>query len=233
MNPIYVPKGRAKEYADYALNIYNGCNHGCTYCYAPLVLHKSKEAFMNVELRKNIVEAAKKQLSNGDYEGKTIMLCFACDPYPAKNDTTPTRKIIKAIKAAGAHVQILTKAGGDAERDFDLLDENNQFGVTVSCISKANTVEPNAGSIIKRLDLLRTAHNSGIKTWVSCEPVFATADIYNLISNCNDIDLFKIGILNYYQSDIDWGEFGKECERLCILHKRNYYLKQDLRDIMK
>lgn len=233
MKPIYIPKGRAKEYADIAINIYTGCNHGCTYCYAPLVLHKSKEAFMHVEPRKNIIEATKRQLSNEKYEGKTITLCFLCDPYPAKVDTTQTRKIIKAIKEAGAHVQILTKAGGDPERDFDLLDENDSFGVTISCISKANIVEPHAGSIIKRLDLLHTAHNAGIKTWVSCEPVIDASDIYGLISTCNDIDLFKIGVLNYFPSDIDWGKFGKECERLCKQYGRNYYLKQDLRNLMK
>lgn len=27
MKPIYVPKGKAKEYGDYAINIYTGCPH--------------------------------------------------------------------------------------------------------------------------------------------------------------------------------------------------------------
>ena len=31
MKPIYEPKGRAGEYCGLAINIYNGCNHGCTY----------------------------------------------------------------------------------------------------------------------------------------------------------------------------------------------------------
>lgn len=29
MRPIYNPKGKAKEYGDYALNIYTGCPHRC------------------------------------------------------------------------------------------------------------------------------------------------------------------------------------------------------------
>ena len=45
MNPIYKPKGAAKEYGEYALNIYTGCPHRCFYCFAPRVLHKSKEDF--------------------------------------------------------------------------------------------------------------------------------------------------------------------------------------------
>ena len=31
MKPIYEPKGKAKEYGDYALNIYTGCPHSCYY----------------------------------------------------------------------------------------------------------------------------------------------------------------------------------------------------------
>ena len=43
--PIYEPSGKAKEYGDLAINIYTGCTHGCYYCFAPNVLHKTKEAF--------------------------------------------------------------------------------------------------------------------------------------------------------------------------------------------
>ena len=57
MNPIYQPKGKAKEYGDLALNIYTGCPHRCYYCFAPNVLHKDREQFHScVEPRKNIVE---------------------------------------------------------------------------------------------------------------------------------------------------------------------------------
>ena len=31
MKPIYEPKGKAREYADLALNIYTGCPNGCEY----------------------------------------------------------------------------------------------------------------------------------------------------------------------------------------------------------
>ena len=35
---IYQPRGRAREYADYAANLYRGCDGRCGYCYAPSVL---------------------------------------------------------------------------------------------------------------------------------------------------------------------------------------------------
>ena len=63
MKPIYEPKGKAKEYGDYALNIYTGCPHRCYYCFAPSVLHRDREKFhADVRPRDGIVEAAKAQL---------------------------------------------------------------------------------------------------------------------------------------------------------------------------
>lgn len=43
--PIYEPTGKAKEYGDYAINIYTGCPHRCYYCFAPNVLHREREKF--------------------------------------------------------------------------------------------------------------------------------------------------------------------------------------------
>lgn len=77
------------------------------------------------------------------------------------------------------------------------------------------------------------AHNSGIKTWVSHEPVYEPKAVYLSITDFNFIDLYKIGKLNYYPSDINWGEFGRECERLCKAYDRNYYIKEDLRKEME
>lgn len=110
MKPIYEPKGKAKEYGDYAINIYTGCPHECFYCFAPSVLRKLKDDFHKcVEPRKNIVEEVKKQIEREKITGKLIHLCFTCDPYPCGYDTTPTMEIIKAIKESGNNVQILTK----------------------------------------------------------------------------------------------------------------------------
>lgn len=81
-NPIYVPKGRAGEYGDYALNIYTGCPHRCYYCFAPSVLHRDREIFhTDVRPRDGIVEAVAAQLASGGIKGKLIHLCFTCDLY--------------------------------------------------------------------------------------------------------------------------------------------------------
>ena len=132
MNPIYNPKGAAKEYCEWALNIYTGCPHRCFYCYSPQVLRRDKEDFFTrIEPRKNIVEETRKQLEREGIAGKLIQLCFIGDPYPTGYDTSITREIIQLLKQFGNHVQILTK--GDGRRDFDLLDDGDWYGITMDC----------------------------------------------------------------------------------------------------
>lgn len=235
MKPIYEPKARAKEYGDLAINIYTGCPHKCYYCFAPAVLHKSKDAFhADIQPRKDIVEAVKRQLETEHITGKLIHLCFTCDPYPLGYDSSATREIIKAIKASGNHVQILTKSGAGAVRDFDLMDGNDWFGVTYAgydfsdmyCSPKS---EPGAGSPANRLVSLGEAHAKGIKTWVSCEPVLDFENVLWLIRSGSYIDKFKIGKLNYHPSEINWGTFGMAAEAACKKYGRSYYIKEDLR----
>lgn len=237
-NPIYQPTGRAREYCDYAVNIYQGCPHRCTYCFAPIFLHKTKEEFhSNFNPRPGIIEATRKQLQSGIFARKTIQLCFTCDPYPAEIDTTPTREIIKTIKEAGTHVQILTKGGNRARRDFDLLDSGDSFGITLSCLSpEAGHSEPNAAFPQERIDSLVEASRRGIKTWISFEPVLIPPQILYCIKEipkwCGGKTLLKIGKLNHVSNSIYWKQFGDEAERICKENGWNYYIKEDLRAIM-
>lgn len=237
MKPIYEPKGKAKEYGDFAINIYTGCPHRCYYCFAPNVLHRAKEAFHGcVEPRNGIVESVKRQLYSDKITDKLIHLCFVCDPYPVGYDTTPTREIIKAIKESGNHVQILTKNGTAAMRDFDLLDKNDWFGVTYAGYSNladgVSPDEPGAGTPYERLNALKFARVLGIRTWVSCEPVLSASDVLYLIEKGDYIDKFKIGKLNYHPSKINWKAFGEAAEAACKKYGRNYYIKDGLRKEM-
>lgn len=253
MKPIYRPKGKAAEYCELAINIYNSCNHGCDYkqidrpsCFAACMAERFGKTWMGeVKPRTEIVKAVKNQLKKGyvdveientkqriELKNQLIHLCFTCDPYPAEIDTTVTREIIKAIKDSGNHVQILTKGRG-AERDFDLLNENDWFGVTISGnYESTKRIEPKAADLENRILSLRYAHNEGIKTWVSFEPVFEKDAIYYFLTMFDFVDLFRIGKLNYAPSEINWKEFGCECEKLAKIHGRNVYIKESLKKEM-
>jgi DNA repair photolyase len=250
MKPIYQPSGKAKEYGDYAINIYTGCPHSCFYCFAPNVLHKNATTFHAcVEPRKDIVEEVKKQVERENITGKLIHLCFTCDPYPKGYNTTPTREIIKILKSSGNNVQLLTKNGAEAMRDFDLLDENDWFGITyagyenkVSDLNYIPVQEPNSGSPHFRLYALKMAKGLGINTWVSAEPVLNSENVLEFIDFAEDyVDLWKVGKLNYHKSNVDWKDFGRKVELLLKSkvkiqsykgHEVNYYIKESLRTEM-
>lgn len=202
--PIYEPKGKAKEYGDLALNIYTGCPHRCYYCFAPNVLHTEREKFhSNVQPRPGIVEEVRKQLEKEKITGKLIHLCFTCDPFPQGVDATPTLEIIKLLKEHGNHIQLLTK--GDARAAIPLMDGEDWFGVTISCVGElAEAAEPNAVYAYCRLWEMTEAKAAGINTWISFEPVICPEDVFQVLRTYqNFIDRVKIGKLNYHPSDID------------------------------
>lgn len=226
MKPIYEPKGAAKEYGDFALNIYTGCPHRCFYCYVPQVLHCDRERFhTDIRPRPDIIEETRKQLEREHIAGKLIHLCFTCDPYPNGVDSSATRKIIQILKEYGNHVQILTK--GNGARDLDLLDSEDWYGIT---LDGTETISEHT----RRTTALVNAHGVGIKTWVSFEPVLnkiaVLGDILDLV---HTVDKVKIGKLNYHNSDINWAEFGRTAEDVCRTFKLDYYIKDSLRKCME
>lgn len=232
MKPIYEPKGKAKEYGDLAINIYTGCPHRCFYCFAPRVLHIDKEKFhSHVEPRPGIVQAVKDQIEREHITGKLIHLCFTCDPYPTGYDTTPTREIIKIIKETGNHVQLLTK--GDGSRDFDLLDENDWYGITYD----GSRPKDMLSNLIrnKSIDSLWMAHEFKIKTWISFEPVIDMIDVLEVMARAfpGTADKYAIGKLNYYPTDGGWAAFGKKAEDICKRLGIDYYIKESLRKEME
>lgn len=229
MKPIYEPRGAAKEYGDLALNIYTGCPHRCFYCFAPSVLRRDREKFhSDVRPRENIEDETRRQLEREGITGKLIHLCFTCDPYPTGYDTTPTREIIKLLKAYGNHVQILTK--GTGSRDFDLLDGGDWYGVTLDGQIK----HPGVGTHHRFIDLMH-AHDRGIRTWVSFEPVVDAEGVLRDIKSVAQIgvDKVKIGKLNYHPSSINWKQFGHEAEALCQRLGLDYTIKDGLRAEME
>jgi len=239
---IYQPKGRAKEYADLAVNLYSGCPHGCIYCFSPKVLHKDRESFHGtVEPRKGIIEAISAdcaKLGERSRQGETIPpihLCFTCDPYPmtGQQGTLTTRLALEVIKAHGLNFSILTKNGLAARRDFTLYEDGDSIGASLTCGSlNYRYWEPNAGSHALRIHTLWFAHNAGIKTWASLEPVIYPDITLEIIKRTAAyVDHYKIGKLNYHEhaKTIDWADFTKRAVDLLESLGKSYYIKDSLK----
>lgn len=236
MHVIYEPKGRAGEYALLAANLYTGCPHGCGYCWVPQVLHRDREEFLKTEPRKDVLKQLEKDAAHHlvACTPRRVLLCFACDPYPPlAKERGITRQAIEILRRHSVPFQVLTKGGMLAARDFDLYRPYDMFGSTMTFTvpDDSEKWEPGAASPANRIAAIGLAKSKGIRTWASLEPVVDPAQTLDLIRLLhNDVDHFKIGILNYAKppAPIDWREFGRRAIELCEFHRVSYYIKHDL-----
>ncbi len=234
---IYETKGRAREYFELAANLYQGCEHGCLYCYGPDVLKVSREAFHKRPTARRaalqlLAQDAKALQEKG--ETRPVLLSFITDPYqPIETEWRLTRKAIEILHAADLPVAILTKGGTRAAADFDLLGPADMFGATLTFATKAKSLEwePGAAEPFDRLNALRQAHDKGIQTFVSLEPVVYPDDTLQLIREAAPFtDFFKVGKLNYKRPpvEVNWAEFAWNAVRALQATGKRYYVKEDL-----
>lgn len=238
MKAIYEPKGKAKEYCDLAVNLYKGCGHGCSYCFAPDIWRKqglSREDFYNhPAVRPGIIDAIEREAPK--FKGREVQLCFTCDPYqPIDEKLQITRQAIKILKANNITVRILTKGGFPSLRDIDLLQSGRDwYGVTMTFNSheKSYKWEPDAASPGERFTCLVGAKGEGLRTWVSLEPVIDPEETLVIIKKIHShVDVFKIGKWNHdvRAKDINWRKFVRQAVALMEEYGNEYYIKEDLR----
>ena len=123
MSVIYAPAGRAREYAALACNIYRGCDHRCTYCYAPSATRRKRENFAVPETRSGFIRQLERDAERVE-PGEIILLCFTCDAYQHLDvELAMTRDTIKILHRAGHAIHVLTKGGSRALRDLDLFTD--------------------------------------------------------------------------------------------------------------
>jgi len=209
---IYQPAGKAYEFAHLALNHYWGCPGGCVYCYGPAFCHTTPERFHGRPYaRKGVLEGLRKELPAFTGTNDPIMLSFICDPYQDLDiGLELTREVLKLMVEHDAPFAILTKQGDRAPRDFDLMARGRaRFGVTltVNTVAEQQFWEPRCGDYRERLRALVLAHNEGIRTWASLEPIIHVEDtIWFLEQTADFVDEFKVGRLNYheYAKTINW-----------------------------
>jgi DNA repair photolyase len=231
---IYEPKGRAGEYAELGTNLYRGCTHGCTYCYAPTQLHMSRPVFHSQAApKKDALRRLERDAKKLAGDPRPVLLCFTCEPY-GPGDTTTTREAIQILHRHDLRVTVLTKGGTRALRDLDLFGDGDSYAATLTTLDDAMSLvwEPNAPLQADRVQALREFHDAGIKTWVSLEPVIDPDAALRVIEETYMfVDLFKLGTLNYHKhaKDIDWRDYASKVTTLLDRLGKDYLLKKELR----
>lgn len=233
---IYQPRGAALEYSPLALNLYQGCPHGCLYCYAPGCLQRAKETFHGKYApRTKIIDLVQKDLieMKAAKDDRTVLLCFTCDPYPGEyDDNIYTQQALELFKAYNQPVQVLTKGGMKAARDFHLYKRTDAYAATLTLLDETQSLqwEPSAPLPLDRIASLRKAKEKGIRTWVSFEPVIDPEQVYDIYDMTKGfVDLYKIGKLNHYKNDTNWKKFGETMIDKCETDGKEYLIKDALK----
>ena len=241
LNLVYEPAGKALEYAPLAINIFKGCAHGCKYCFGPGIARTTMEKFSScpaprADVEKNLIHDCREMQKRG-MKGP-VLLCFMTDPYqPIEMKEGLTRRCIEIFNHFGINFTILTKGGMRASRDFGLYKEGDAFATTLTFLDEAKSLEwePGAASPQDRIAAVKLAHDMGIKTWISLEPVIDPEQSLEIIRQTAPwVDLFKVGKLNHskLEKTIDWHKFANDAKNLLENLGKPYYLKEDLRKFL-
>lgn len=240
MKTIYETIGAAKEYCDYAVDIYENCPHKCSYCYAKAKSEKKTGSFEFKGLRKGILEATEDFLKiHTELKGEMIFLGFSSDCFAVDTDTSGTTKMAKLLKSYGCKVMVCTK-GRLTEDMKEALNYIDSVGISLTCGEEmAAKYETNAASIAERMEVIKYAKSLGKETWISFEPVLEEKFIYDTLNSdfMNYVDIAKFGKLNHMEisdltgdekDNIDWAEYGKNVINICKERGITYKIKYAL-----
>ena len=162
--------------ADWAINCYAGCEHGCRYCYARFATRFSHPdepwgKFVDVKVNAPLVlarEVGRKRLGR-------VFISSVCDGWqPSEARYQLTRQCLELLLGYRYPLTILTKSAL-AGRDLDLLAQADEveFGVTITTLEEglSRLIEPKASPSRERLALLEEAKRRGIRTYAFLGPL--------------------------------------------------------------
>jgi DNA repair photolyase len=173
-------KGMAFEWS---LNPYMGCVHQCTFCYVRAFEQRadrpSDERYgRSIRVKTNVVEVLRKELARKTWEGETVAVGAATDPYqPCEGRYRLTRGCLEAFAEAANPMRLITR-GPMIVRDVDVLVElarRADVGITFSIPTLDHEVwrktEPGTAPPHQRLRALKTLVDAGVKVGVGMAPI--------------------------------------------------------------
>ena len=171
-----VPFGRS-------INPYQGCEHGCIYCYArPSHAYLELSPGLDFETRLfaklNAAALLRREFAKPSYQPQTIVLGANTDPYqPIEHHYRLTRELLEVMLAHRHPVGIITKSAMIL-RDLDLLAELAREGlcqvmVSVTTLNETlrRQLEPRASTGAGRLKVIEKLAQAGIPVGVLAAPM--------------------------------------------------------------
>ena len=180
---------------EYSMNPYQGCEHGCVYCYArnthPYWGYSAGIDFESkILVKRDAPQLLVKKLSSPNWAVAPIMLSGNTDCYqPIEAKLKLTRQLLEVLERFHHPVGIITKSAL-VLRDIDIISrlaEKQLVSVAISINtldeSLRRQLEPRTAAVQRRLEVIKALSNAG---------VYVNAMIAPVIPGLNDHEIMDL-----------------------------------------
>jgi DNA repair photolyase len=177
----------------FSMNPYQGCEHGCVYCYARNThsfwgYSAGLEFEQTILYKKSAAQLLEQKLKSPRWKATPILLSGNTDCYqPIENKMEITRDILKIFLRYRHPVGIITK-NSLILRDLDILKELNKYNlvrvvITVTTLDDKlrQFLEPRASSVSSRFKTIQALSNAGIPVNAMISPIIPGLNEHELI----------------------------------------------------
>ncbi len=194
---------------EWSMNPYQGCEHGCTYCYARNTheywgYSAGSEFEQIILVKKNAPALLEQAFQKKSWEPAPIMLSGNTDCYqPAEQTFKITRQILEVLLKYRNPVGIITK-NALILRDLDLLEEMNRknlvhVSITVTSLDEKvrRTLEPRTATIKRKLDTINKLSQLNIPVNVMIAPVIPGLTSHEIMDIAKTVSEAGAHFINY------------------------------------
>ncbi len=180
---------------EWSMNPYQGCEHGCIYCYArnthPYWGYSAGLDFeRKILVKRNAAELLENELKKKSWKATTVMFAGNTDVYqPAERKFGITRACLEVFWKYRHPVGVITK-NSLVLRDLDLLQKlaSERLASVAISITTLNEelrqfLEPRTATVKQRLKTVETLSKAGIPVFVMMAPI---------IPGLNDHEIFAL-----------------------------------------
>ncbi|BAO75680.1 radical SAM domain protein [Winogradskyella sp. PG-2] len=177
----------------YSMNMYQGCEHGCVYCYARNSHEfRGYSAGLDFERRilvkKSAPELLEAYFKKKSWKAHPIVMSGNTDCYqPAEKKYQLTRKCLEVFLKYKHPTAIITK-NSLILRDLDILEalaKDNLITVNISITSLSEDtrriLEPRTATIKRRLQVVKELSNKGIPVNVILAPIIPSINSHEIL----------------------------------------------------
>ncbi|AMM51780.1 radical SAM protein [Rufibacter sp. DG15C] len=167
----------------YSMNPYQGCEHGCVYCYARNThaywgMGAGLDYEQKIIVKENAPQLLRQQLENPRWKVRPIMLAGNTDCYqPTEAKRKITRQLLEVLLQYKHPVSVITK-NALILRDLDLLQELHKhrlvhLNISITTLQEElrQKLEPRTATGIRRLAVVKTLAEAGLPVNVMVAPI--------------------------------------------------------------